>query len=152
MWKSKPTYRIVVAAQQTRSHNQYRETYLAVVDGDTLERPSPVPEAVDLRTHTSVVLLWEGKGRWMAHRGDRVVEREVAHGELLVAECGANVAAVEDEIADESAGAVLHEDALVLVPGRGGHLEDDVDQGSRLGDLPVDTGQRLVDGRAEIDD
>lgn len=62
------------------------------------------------------------------YSGDRVVECQVAHSELLVTEGGANVAAVEDEIAEVTPGAVFHEYTLVAAV----HLEDDVHQRSCL--------------------
>ena len=70
---------------------------------------------------------------------------------MLVAEGRADVAAVEDEVAEESTGAVLHEDTLVLIASSSGHLEDDVDQGRGLRHLPVDAGGTTVD-LTEIND
>ena len=69
----------------------------------------------------------------------------------MVAEGGSNVTAVEDEVTEESTGTVLHEDTLVLVASSRGHLEDDVHEGSGLGDLPVNTGGGAANG-TEVND
>lgn len=58
------------------------DTDLAVIDGDILVGPAPVPEVADGRLG--------------------VVESEVAHGELLVSERRGNLASIEDEIPCEA--------------------------------------------------
>lgn len=39
----------------------------------------------------------------------------------------------------ESTRPILHEDSLVIIPGRGRHIHDDIVQRCRLGDLPMQT-------------
>ena len=51
----------------------------------------------------------------------------------------ATYATGEDQVAHDTSGAVLHEDTLVLVARRGGHGDSDVDERSRLSDLPMET-------------
>ena len=90
-------------------------------------------------------------GKGYAYSSDRVIERQVADRELLVTKGRANVTAVEDQVAEESAGAILHEDTLMLIASCSGHLEDDVHQGSCLGNLPMNTGSAAID-LAQVDD
>ena len=69
---------------------------------------------------------------------------------MLVAERGTDVAAVENEVPEEPATTVLHEDALMLVTSSSGHLKDDVHQGSSLRYLPVNARRAAAD-LAEVD-
>ena len=84
-----------------------------------MERPRPVPAEVERRL--------------------AVIELHVARRELLTADPGAKVTAVEDKVRHEAARAVLHEDALLLVRLRGvlPHVKLNVLQRRGLGDLPV---------------
>lgn len=110
------------------------ETDLAVVDGDGLEGPGPVP----------------------VHENSRVavVEAQVAGGELLVANEHAVVAAIEGQVGHETTGAVVHEDTLLLVgvAASPDHLEADVLQAGCLTDLPVDTSTAVHRHGPEVDD
>lgn len=87
----------------------------------------------------------------MVYSRDRVVESQVADSELLVAERRADVPSVENKVAEESSGTVLHEYTLVLIASSGGHLEDNIDQGRGLRHLPMDARGTTVD-LTEIDD
>lgn len=84
------------------------QTDLAVVDGDVLESPSPVPVHEDGSVAS--------------------VEGQVAGGELLVAKESTVTATVEGQIAHETSRAIVHEDTLLRI-GRGGvgvHVENNV--------------------------
>ena len=110
------------------------DTDLAVVDLDVLEGPGPVP------VHEDGSLA--------------VVEGKVASGELLVTEEGTILATVEGQVAHETAGTVVHEDTLLSVLGATilAHVEDDVLQARRLGNLPVETGAPVDGHLGEVDD
>lgn len=76
-----------------------------------------------------------------------IAELEIADGELLVSDIGPQGAALELEIAHEPTASVLHKHALLVVAGHAGRDELDVLQGRRLGNLPVDGSNVLVQGR-----
>lgn len=110
------------------------QSHTAVIDGERLEGPGPVPVHED----GSVA----------------VVEGQVACGELLVAEESTIVTAVEDKVGHEATGAVVHEDTnlLVGVSAALDHLEADVLQAGGLGNLPVDAGSLALVETGQIDD
>ncbi len=97
------------------------DTDAAVVDCNGLEIPQPVPVHED--------------------GGLDVVEGQVTGGELLVTQKGPVMAAVEDQVCHPASGAVVHENAeLLVVVAAFDHLEADVLQTSSLSDLPMDPG------------
>lgn len=86
---------------------------LAIVDVEGLVRPTPVPQLHD--------------GCFGA------VEGEVAHRVLLIAELGALLASVEDQVRQHATASFFYEDAGVIILGSGGQLEDAVLDRSSLG-------------------
>lgn len=84
----------------------------------------------------------------------RVVHGEVPNRELLVANPDAVFAAVEDEVAHKTAGAILHKYSLMSLgfelahdPDKaittnrvrsGAHIDDDVNESGSLSNLPMD--------------
>ncbi|CAH0048977.1 unnamed protein product [Clonostachys solani] len=93
----------------------------AVLDGESVVVPDPVPDLVD--------------------GGVAVVEAQVAGSELLATEEGTVLSTVEDEIGDETTRSVLHEDTLlgVVLAAVLNHEELDVLERGGLGNLPVNT-------------
>ncbi|CAG9998128.1 unnamed protein product [Clonostachys byssicola] len=100
------------------------KTNAAVLDGESVVVPDPVPDLVD--------------------GGVAVVEAQVAGSELLATEEGTVLSTVEDEIGDETTRSVLHEDTLlgVVLAAVLNHEELDVLERGGLGNLPVDTSTR----------
>lgn len=79
-----------------------------------------------------------------------IVDDNVLDGELLVSEPHGVLSTVEDEVSHVSTTAVLLPDTLVV--GAGSHVEDKVDEGSSLGDLPMQTsGGRAGGGKASVE-
>lgn len=72
--------------------------------------------------------------------GLAVVEDQVRHGVLLVANRHSRSSAIEGEIGQEAGASGLDEQADVHHAGVGRHVEDDVLQARRLGRRPVDAG------------
>ncbi|SPQ23429.1 8bdce749-e62e-4af3-8c1f-5a9c97833852 [Thermothielavioides terrestris] len=107
-----------LARRLVRRRGREVEADLAVVDGHALISPAPGPQLLDGRL--------------------RVVDGDVAEGELLVADRQGLRAAEENQIADVAAGALLDEQALVLGAGSLRRVEDDVGQRRRLRAGPVD--------------
>ena len=81
------------------------------------------------------------------HSNDGVVKRHVTDSELLVPQGSSDVTAVEDKVAEETTGAVLHVNTYLVVV----QLEHEVYQGCGLGHLPVDSGV-ATGSLAEIED
>lgn len=98
------------------------ETNGTVVDRDALPGPPPVPCG--------------------EYRGLRVVDSNVANGELLVSDPDTILSTVEDQIAHEPSGSILHIDSLVGCGGVSRHVDYNIVERSRLRDLPVQAGSR----------
>ena len=79
------------------------------------------------------------------------MERKVAHRVLLVAKLGAEFSTIKDQIIQQPATALLHEDARVGIVGLRGQLEDAVlDRGGlRIG--PMD-GTEFAEGIGDVED
>ncbi|CAG9937310.1 unnamed protein product [Clonostachys rosea f. rosea IK726] len=109
------------------------KTNTAVLDGESVVVPDPVPDLVD--------------------GGVAVVEAQVAGSELLAAEEGTVLSTVEDEIGDETTRSVLHEDTLlgVVLAAVLNHEELDVLERGGLGNLPVDTSTRGLGLGGDVD-
>jgi hypothetical protein len=72
-----------------KTATRHFETELAIVDVDSLECPSPIPSGVD----TDLC----------------VIDGNVAHGELLIANPDTELATIENEVTHEATASVLHE-------------------------------------------
>lgn len=70
-------------------HSRHVEADCAIVDRNSLESPAPVPDLVD--------------------GGNRIVECEIANGELLVSKYGAKFTPVEDKVVHKAARTILDE-------------------------------------------
>jgi hypothetical protein len=83
-----------------------------------------------------------------------IIKRQVASGELLVAEESSIFATVECQVSHEATRSVVHKDSLLGVGGSsiGTHIKYDVLKRSSLGNLPMNTSTDSDRHRSGVDD
>lgn len=71
-----------------------------------------------------------------------IVDGQITNHKLLVTDLNPVLSSVEYDVSHKTTTPILHEHALVIVIGSGGHLDHNIDERSSLRNLPVQTNCR----------